>query len=106
MSIVVKDENWLSSVKEDIVDPDRRIIDSHHHLWRTGLVYQVDDLWRDTESGHNIVKTVFVDCEAEYRATGDSPMTHGTTTIRIKISWQWPARCLPRKLFWTILLRR
>ncbi len=64
MSIVVKDENWLSSVKEDIVDPDRRIIDSHHHLWRTGLVYQVDDLWRDTESGHNIVKTVFVDCEA------------------------------------------
>ena len=70
MSIVVKDENWLSSVKEDIVDPDRRIIDSHHHLWRTGLVYQVDDLWRDTESGHNIVKTVFVDCEAEYRTDG------------------------------------
>lgn len=70
MSIIVKDERWLSSVKEEIIDPDRRIIDSHHHLWRTGLVYQVDDLWRDTESGHNIVKTVFVDCEAEYRPDG------------------------------------
>lgn len=70
MSIIVKDERWLGSVKEDILEPDRRIIDSHHHLWRTGLVYQVDDLWRDTESGHNIVKTVFVDCEAEYRKDG------------------------------------
>lgn len=70
MSVVMKDEKWLSSVQEEIIDPDRRIIDSHHHLWRTGIVYEVEDLWRDTQSGHNIVKTVFVDCEAEYRVDG------------------------------------
>ncbi|MFT5767677.1 MAG: L-fuconolactonase [Halioglobus sp.] len=70
MSIVVKDEDWLASVQEEIIEPNRRIIDSHHHLWRTGLVYQVEDLWRDTESGHNIEKTVFVDCGAEYRTDG------------------------------------
>lgn len=71
MSIELKSESWLASVQEEIIDPERRIIDPHHHLWRTGIVYQVEDLWRDTESGHNIEKTVFVDCMAEYR--GDGP---------------------------------
>jgi L-fuconolactonase len=70
MSIELKSESWLASVQENIIDPDRRIIDPHHHLWRTGIVYQVEDLWRDTESGHNIEKTVFVDCSAEYRTDG------------------------------------
>lgn len=65
-----RSESWLNSVKENIIDPDRRIIDAHHHLWRTGIVYEVEDLWRDTETGHNIEKTVFVDCRAEYRADG------------------------------------
>tara|TARA_R110002072_G_scaffold36301_3_gene106970 strand:- start:5411 stop:6412 length:1002 start_codon:yes stop_codon:yes gene_type:complete len=65
-----KDEKWLSSVQEEIIEPSRRIIDPHHHLWRTGMVYQVQDLWGDTETGHNIVKTVFVDCGAEYRTDG------------------------------------
>lgn len=70
MSIVPKDDAWLSSVTEDIIEPERRIIDPHHHLWRTGMIYQVEDLWRDTQSGHNIEKTVFVDCGAEYRTEG------------------------------------
>lgn len=70
MSIELKDEPWLSSVQEEIIEPNRRIIDPHHHLWRTGMVYQIEDLWRDTGSGHNIEKTVFVDCGAEYRTEG------------------------------------
>lgn len=70
MSIELKSESWLASVQEDIIEPDRRIIDPHHHLWRTGIVYQVEDLWKDTESGHNVEKTVFVDCSAEYRTDG------------------------------------
>lgn len=62
---------WLAQVQEDIVDPDRRIIDPHHHLWRRpGYDYLVEDLWRDTGSGHNIEKTVFVECGAEYRQDG------------------------------------
>ena len=27
------DLDWLAQVQEDIVDPDRPIIDTHHHLW-------------------------------------------------------------------------
>jgi predicted TIM-barrel fold metal-dependent hydrolase len=63
---------WLDLVQEDIVDPERPIVDPHHHLWRhSGLPeYLLEDLWADTGSGHNIVKTVFMECGAEYRQDG------------------------------------
>ncbi len=62
---------WLAQVTEDIIEPDRRIIDPHHHLWhRFGMDYLVEDLWGDTQSGHNVEKTVFVECGAEYREDG------------------------------------
>jgi len=64
-------QEWLDQVKEDIIDPGRRIIDPHHHLWRrAGRDYLVEDLWHDTGSGHNVVKTVFIECHAEYRTDG------------------------------------
>ena len=64
---------WLDLVREEIVDPDRPIIDPHHHLWHNSLggAYLVDNLWQDTGSGHNVVKTVFVECHAEYRKEGE-----------------------------------
>ena len=63
---------WLNQVKEDIIEAERPIIDPHHHLWRRadGNDYLVDNLWQDTGSGHNIVKTVFIECHAEYRMEG------------------------------------
>jgi predicted TIM-barrel fold metal-dependent hydrolase len=65
-------ETWLSQVVEEIVEPERPIVDPHHHLWRHGGLppYLLPDLWNDTESGHNIVKTVFVECAAEYHQDG------------------------------------
>lgn len=59
---------WLEQVREDIVEPGREIIDPHHHLWQRGLGwnYMLDDLWRDTGSGHKVVKTVFMECHAFY----------------------------------------
>jgi predicted TIM-barrel fold metal-dependent hydrolase len=66
-------DDWLALVTEEIIDPDRRIIDPHHHLWRSRMRgdYLVDNLWGDTGSGHNVVKTVFVECHAEYREGGE-----------------------------------
>ncbi len=26
-------EEWYAAVQEEIVEPDRPIIDTHHHLW-------------------------------------------------------------------------
>ena len=62
---------WLSQVEETIIAPELPIIDPHHHLWRRpGGDYLLEDLWLDTESGHRIKKTVFVECHAEYRKDG------------------------------------
>ena len=64
---------WYAAVQEDTVEPGRPIIDTHHHLWENTSMwgrYVLDDLWADTESGHNIEKTVFIDCRSGYRADG------------------------------------
>lgn len=63
---------WLDQVVEPIVDPEREIVDPHHHLWPTGkgLRYFNDDLAADTTAGHNVVATVFVECHAAYRKDG------------------------------------
>ena len=66
-------EEWYAAVREAIVDPGRPIIDTHHHLWETTSMwgtYVLKDLWADTESGHNIEKTVFIDCRSGYRQDG------------------------------------
>jgi L-fuconolactonase len=62
---------WLELVREPIIDPERPIVDPHHHLWRRpGNDYLLEDLWLDTESGHRIERTVFVECGACYREQG------------------------------------
>lgn len=63
---------WLAQHSEEIIDPDRKIIDPHHHLWPKGhpLHYSPEDLMRDTSSGHNIVGTVFMECGASYLKEG------------------------------------
>jgi L-fuconolactonase len=63
---------WLDQVHEDVIDPERPIIDPHHHLWhRPGVsTYLLEDLWADTGSGHRIDKTVFIECRAGYRQDG------------------------------------
>ena len=67
---------WLAQVVEVPIDPDREIVDPHHHLWPDGgrLAYGVDALVGDTTAGHNIVETVFIECHAAYRADGPAEM--------------------------------
>ena len=63
---------WLAQVDEDVIDADRPIIDPHHHLWPDlmGHVYNVDDYARDTDSGHRIIGSVFMECSSCYREDG------------------------------------
>ncbi len=65
---------WLSQeTPETVLDPELPIIDPHHHLWRIPSpwgTYDLDDLWADTGSGHNVEQTVFIDARSGYRQDG------------------------------------
>lgn len=64
-------DDWLNQVREEIIDPDLPIVDAHHHLWDyPHHRYMLEQILGDTGSGHNVVATVFVECEAMYRADG------------------------------------
>ena len=59
--------DWLALRREEAVDPDRVIVDAHHHLWEGRLgTYLASQLLDDLTASHNVVKTVFVDCLANY----------------------------------------
>jgi L-fuconolactonase len=79
---------------EPILEPSLPIVDPHHHLWdlrpilansrapghdlertlRLRPRYLFEDLLCDLTSGHNIRKTVFVECRSMYRAQGPDAM--------------------------------
>lgn len=59
-------EDWLDLVVEEVIDPERPIVDPHHHLWPPGgaLPYGLAELHADAGDGHRVVRTVFVECGA------------------------------------------
>ena len=58
-------QDWLDRRREDILEPALPIVDPHHHLWeRPDWTYMLEDLLADTNSGHNIVATVFIQCRS------------------------------------------
>lgn len=59
--------DWLAKVQEEAVDPERVIVDAHHHLWdHRGGTYLAPELLADTRGSHNVVATVFVECRSKY----------------------------------------
>ena len=65
---LVGDQMWLDQVVEEIVEPDLPIIDPHHHLWSFyGVDYLAQQFHMDTNSGHRVKKTVYVECGMSYR---------------------------------------
>jgi L-fuconolactonase len=66
---------WLAKrPPEKALEPDLPIIDPHHHLWdaphRQRGLYLLPELLADTGGGHNIVSTVFLECQSMFRASG------------------------------------
>jgi predicted TIM-barrel fold metal-dependent hydrolase len=68
-------ETWLAQVHEDALEPALPIVDPHHHLWdHPGSRYMLDEILRDTGSGHRVLATVFVECMSMYRGDGPEAM--------------------------------
>lgn len=66
---------WLNLVTEETLEPALPICDPHHHLWdHPDKPYLLPELLADTGSGHNVVSTVFVECDAMYRCDGPVAM--------------------------------
>lgn len=68
-------QDWLDQVPETALEPDLPIIDPHHHLWdfkhgRVNPRYFLDEILEDTNAGHNIVSTVFIECHAMFKEDG------------------------------------
>jgi predicted TIM-barrel fold metal-dependent hydrolase len=72
-------QDWLSLTAEEALEPALPICDPHHHLWdlrpdRLAPRYLLDELLEDTNSGHNVVSTVFIEVGAMFRAEGPEHM--------------------------------
>ena len=71
--------DWLALTVEEALEPELPICDAHHHLWdfragQTESRYLLDDLLADTNSGHNIVSTIFIECGGMYRDEGTTDL--------------------------------
>jgi predicted TIM-barrel fold metal-dependent hydrolase len=74
-NVIAPDPKWAALTKEEALEPALPIVDPHHHLWqRTGNDYLFHDLLADTQEGHNVVATVFVDCHSMYRKDGPAEL--------------------------------
>ena len=68
---------WLAKrPSEAVLEPERPIIDPHHHFWDTPQRgrYLLPQLLADIGGGHNIVATVFLECRSMYRKHGPAEM--------------------------------
>lgn len=71
MAIEVR-QAWLDQVREEIIEPERRIVDPHHHFFVQNPEfphYELPDLWADTDT-HRVEKTVYLQCWEGYRSSG------------------------------------
>jgi L-fuconolactonase len=88
-TMTTQHEAWLSLTKEEAIEPELPICDPHHHLWdypdkltegdvpvfaREPRHYLLNDLLDDIDGGHNILKTVFLECNAMYRRGGPAEL--------------------------------
>ena len=98
MSNVYEIPGWIDKIQEEIIEPGLPIIDPHHHLWHGPVQeqgdnnpyrYLLEDLWNDTGSGHEIKKTVFIDCGQEYYEEGPQEFKPvGETEFVVEIAKQ------------------
>ncbi len=68
---------WLGKrPTEAALEPELPIIDPHHHFWDAPHrgTYFLPELLADIGGAHNIVSTVFLECQAMYRKAGPPEM--------------------------------
>lgn len=62
---------WHALAPEEVIAPERPVIDAHHHMWhRPPEHFGPDQLIAELARGHDVRATLFVECSANYRPDG------------------------------------
>ncbi len=62
---------WHASYTEAAIEPELPVIDAHHHMWdRPPEHYGLYELLEEFGQGHNVLASVFVECNAMFKADG------------------------------------
>lgn len=66
------DDRWLAkAAPEEAIDPERRIVDPHHHFWeKPGNRYLGPEFLADLADGHTVVATVHGECAHNHFTSG------------------------------------
>lgn len=68
---------WRALLREEILEPERPIIDAHHHLWdKPGQTYLIREFFADAQSGHNIKGTIYIEGGSYYGKSVPEMMKH------------------------------
>jgi predicted TIM-barrel fold metal-dependent hydrolase len=75
------------AVTEEILEPDLEITDAHQHFFVKGAHhwvrdYSLDDYLADTNTGHRVTKSVFVEARASYSGTNIDEVKYVTDYAR------------------------
>jgi L-fuconolactonase len=90
---------WLAQTQEPALEPQRPLIDPHHHLWDLQGGYLLDELLADLNSGHQVVATVFAQCGYAYRRSGPEALRPvGETEFVARVAAQARERGLPQRV--------
>lgn len=66
---------WLELRQEAVLQPEQRIVDSHHHLWdEESAPYHAKELLADIGGGHAVEATVLVESKARYLKEGPAQL--------------------------------
>jgi len=76
MPLIEVREDWLAQVREDALEPTRRIIDPHHHFFAEATEFPHYDLaaLRADTATHRVEQTVYLQCWEGHRKDGPEDM--------------------------------
>ena len=65
-------EDWLAQVSEATIEPERIIVDPHHHFFEASEFFQPYDLvaLRSDTASHRVAQTVYLQCGEHHRKDG------------------------------------
>lgn len=74
--------DWHARYAEPVLEADLPIVDAHHHIWtHSGREYSAEDVLADTNAGHNIVASVFIEGSSEHLKDGPAAMRPTGETV-------------------------